>query len=89
MTRQEAIRILEQYCPKRPQKLWSIELKEAVTLAIEVLSAQPDLWEEGTLMMTVPQGMLGHVKRIMVDEFGTKNCKVFYQDDPDPYRGES
>ncbi len=43
-------------------------------------SAQPDLLGDGTLMMTVPQGMLGDVKRVLVDEFGTKNCKVMYQD---------
>jgi len=37
MTKAEAIRILEQSCPKRPQKLWSIERKEAVKMAIEAL----------------------------------------------------
>ena len=37
MTIAEAIRILEQSCPKRPQKLWSIKRKEAVKMAIEAL----------------------------------------------------
>lgn len=37
MTKAEAIRILEQSCPKRPQKLWSIKRKEAVKMAIEAL----------------------------------------------------
>lgn len=136
MTTQEAIRILEQSCPKRPQKLWSIKRKEAVKMAIEALqrglenvvadscsekpnrsdtiyrqdaidvakqhwykpdiakaleelpseqpelycSPQPDLSDDGTLMMTVPHGMLEKVKRVMVDEFSTKFCKVMYQD---------
>lgn len=38
MTKQEAIKILEKICPKRPQKLWSIKRKEAVKMAIEALS---------------------------------------------------
>lgn len=38
MTKAEAIRILEQSCPKRPQKLWSIKRKEAVKMAIEALN---------------------------------------------------
>lgn len=170
MTKQEAIRILEQSCPKRPQNLWSIKRKEAVKMAIEALnfmdeyhqsnmeayahdmgvsleqaerelrveelscsenpnrsdlisrqaaieaaikatddwdggynitranmiekelndlpsaqpelycSPQPDLSDDGTLMMTVPHGMLEKVKRVMVDEFSTKFCKVMYQD---------
>ena len=37
MTAQEAIEILEQICPKRPQKLWSVKRKEAVKMAIEAL----------------------------------------------------
>lgn len=44
MTKQEAIEILEQDCPKRPQKLWSVKRKEAVKMAIEALeekSAEP------------------------------------------------
>lgn len=43
MTKDEAIRILEKSCPKRPQKLWSIRRKEAVKMAIEALSAQPEI----------------------------------------------
>lgn len=46
-------------------------------------SAQPDLLEDGTLLITVPQGMLEKVKRVMVDEFDTKFCKVMYQDEPE------
>ena len=42
MTKAEAIRILEQSCPKRPQKLWSIKRKEAVKMAIEALKKQDD-----------------------------------------------
>ena len=38
MTKDEAIRILEQICPKRPQKLWSVKRKEAVKMAIEALT---------------------------------------------------
>ena len=38
MTKAEAIRILEQICPKRPQKLWSVKRKEAVDMAIEALT---------------------------------------------------
>lgn len=39
MTKAEAIRILEQSCPKRPQKLWSVKRKEAVKMAIEALKS--------------------------------------------------
>ena len=46
----------------------------------ELPSAQPDLLDDGTLMITVPNGMLNDVKRVMVDEVGTKFCKVMYQD---------
>ena len=51
-------------------------------------SAQPDLLEDGTLMITVPNGMLGDVKRVLVDEVGTKNCKVMYQDETERKKGE-
>ena len=51
-------------------------------------SAQPDILEDGTLMMTVPNGMLNDVKRVIVDEVNTKNCKVMYQDEPERKKGK-
>jgi len=57
-----------------------IALKEAAEIiALEKLpSAQSDLLDDGTLMITVPQGMLEKVKRVLVDEVGTKFCKTMY-----------
>lgn len=55
--------------------------KPDIAKALEDLpSAQPDLLDDGTLMMTVPNGMLNDVKRVLVDEIGTKFCKTMYQD---------
>lgn len=39
-------------------------------------------------MMTVPNGMLNDVNRVLVDEVGTKFCKVMYQDEPERKKGE-
>lgn len=43
-------------------------------------SAEPNILDDGTLTITVPHGMLSKVNRVIVDEDGTKFCKMMYQD---------
>ena len=42
--------------------------------------AEPSILDDGTLTITVKYGMLSKVNRVIVDEAGTKFCKVMYQD---------
>ena len=78
ISRQDAIDVAKQH--------W---YKPDIAKELEKLpSAQPDLLEDGTLMITVPNGMLNDVKRVLVDEVGTKFCKVMYQDEPERKKGE-
>lgn len=64
------------------------EIQDLPSAQVELYCApQPDLSDDGTLMMTVPNGMLNDVKRVLVDEVGTKNCKVMYQDEPERKKG--
>lgn len=62
-------------------------LRMAKVRIADLPSAHPDLLEDGTLLTTVPQGMLEKVKRVMVDEVGTKFCKTMYQDEPERKKG--
>ena len=43
-------------------------------------TAEPNVLDDGTLTITVPHGMLSKVNRVIVDEVGTKFCKMMYQD---------
>lgn len=67
---------------------WELNYTEICDVIEDLPSAQPDLSDDGTLMMTVPHGILSDVKRVMVDEVGTKFCKVMYQDEPERKKGE-
>ena len=54
---------------------------ERLTRAVgKVPSAEPNVLDDGTLTITVPHGMLSKVNRVIVDEVGTKFCKMMYQD---------
>ena len=46
----------------------------------EVHSAESNILDDGTLTITVQHGMLSKVNRVIVDEVGTKFCKMMYQD---------
>ena len=87
MTKQEAIDYIKETRRTLDCSEFSLYMEQALGMAIEALSAQPDLLEDGTLMITVPQSMLEKVKRVLVDEFDTKNCKMLYQDDPERKKG--
>ena len=63
--------------PRHAEFLYTDEICKALN---ELPFAQPDLLDDGTLVIPVPNGMLNDVKRVMVDEVGTKFCKVMYQD---------
>ena len=43
-------------------------------------TAEPNVLDDGTLTITVPHGLLSKVNRVIVDEVGTKFCKMMYQD---------
>lgn len=47
-----------------------------------VPSAQPelDIWNDGTLHISVSKGQLDKIGRVLVEENGTIFCKLFYQD---------
>lgn len=79
---------LEQSEDDDHDKTWNNAVRGAINaVKHHTKTAQPDLLEDGTLMMTVPNGMLNDVKRVLVDEVGTKNCKVMYQDEPERKKG--
>lgn len=48
----------------------------------ELPSAQPelDIWNDGTLHISVSKGQLDKIGRVLVEENGTIFCKLFYQD---------
>ena len=60
---------------------WGLGLVESMIADVEELpSAEPNVLDDGTLTITVPHGMLSKVNRVIVDEVGTKFCKMMYQD---------
>lgn len=83
--RQDAIDAVDVKCLHRGIVKGIQEIIEDLPSAeVELYCApQPDLSDDGTLMMTVPHGMLDDVKRVLVDEVGTKFCKTMYQDEPE------
>lgn len=68
---------------KRDFEIYDSACDRHIKMIGELPSAQPDLLDDGTLMMTVPHGILSDVKRVLIDEVGTKDCKVMYQDEPE------
>lgn len=79
ISRQDAIDALDKRFDDVPMELTVEILQLRRDLRERIPSAQPDISDDGTLMMTVPNGMLD-VKRVMVDEISTKNCEVMCQD---------
>ena len=63
------------------RNLISVNAYCAITERLKELpSAEPNILDDGTLTITVPHGMLSKVNRVIVDEVGTKFCKIMYQD---------
>lgn len=88
ISRQDAINKFEPWLKVEGYSEGELNMLKAILYELTVMpSAQPDLLDDGTLMVTVPQGMLEKVKRVMVDEFSTKFCKVMYQDEPERKKG--
>ena len=48
----------------------------------ELPPVQPelDIWNDGTLHISVSKGQLDKIGRVLVEEDGTIFCKLFYQD---------
>lgn len=42
-------------------------------------SAELDIWDDGTLHISVSKGQLDKIGRVLVTEDGTTFCKLFYQ----------
>lgn len=60
----------------------SDEFYGAMQVLDELPSAQPelDIWNDGTLHISVSKGQLDKIGRVLVEENGTIFCKLFYQD---------
>lgn len=90
ISRQDVINKFEPWLKVEGYSEGELNMLKAILYELTVMpSAQPELYcapqleilDDGTLMMTVPHGMLEKVKRVMVDEVGTKDCKMMYQDE--------
>lgn len=54
-----------------------------------LLSAEPEIWDDGTLHISVDKEHLDKIGRVLVTEDGTMFCKQFYEDaDSFPKREE-
>lgn len=49
---------------------------------------EQNILDDGTLTITVQHGMLSKANRVIVDEVGTKFCKMMYQEEPQIIRCE-
>ena len=87
MTKDEAIRILEQICPKRPQKLWSVKRKEAVKMAIEALScsespnrSEPKTSDSGSVDSEQPEIKMDRTNdRLIWQQDAIEQIKLLYE----------
>lgn len=57
-------------------------IEDIKLILAEMPSAQPelDIWNDGTLHISVSKGQLDKIGRVLVEENGTIFCKLFYQD---------
>jgi len=58
------------------------DLKMIIKDFKDLPSTQPelDIWNDGTLHISVSKGQLDKIGRVLVEENGTIFCKLFYQD---------
>lgn len=61
---------------------WELNGEEIREVFDALPSAQPelDIWNDGTLHISVSKGQLDKIGRVLVEENGTIFCKLFYRD---------